>query len=58
MVPVRQVGLLLDVPLLQAGSRIDGRLDDKVWEQVVTFDTFYQVAFNRSAAYFSVQIYL
>jgi tetratricopeptide (TPR) repeat protein len=39
---LRQHGMLLDVPRLSAEPRVDGRLDDPVWQQAARADSFYQ----------------
>jgi hypothetical protein len=48
---LRQHGMLLDVPLLASAPRMDGRLDDPVWQQAARADSFYQFGWNHYAAF-------
>ena len=49
MQQLREIGLLLDVPLLEEPPRIDGRLDDSAWDRAVSLDILYGYTGKNSA---------
>ena len=46
---LREIGLLLDVPLLEEAPQIDGRLDDRAWEQAIALDIPYEASKHSAA---------
>jgi HEAT repeat protein len=47
---LRQHGMVLEVPRLAAAPRVNGRLDDPVWQQAAQADSFYQFSSAHKAA--------
>ena len=46
---LRENSLLLDVPRFSSPPKIDGRLDDPIWNQAVKIETFYSYGFSRTS---------
>ena len=47
---LRQHGMLLDVPLLRDPPRVDGRLEEGVWQSAARADSFFQHSMEHYAA--------
>lgn len=50
---LRQHGMLLDVPLLPQSPKIDGLLNDAVWQKAARADSFYQFSSSHYATLLS-----
>ena len=47
---LRQYGMLLDVPRLDAEPELDGELSDAVWSRAARVDSFFQLSMRHNAA--------